>query len=247
CRILEKAGYHYDIAENGAEGVKAIERRPYDLVLMDCQMPVMSGFDATKMIRLQDNDRSKVPIVGMTAMAMQGDREKCLGAGMDDYLTKPVTPEKLLDMLRKWLLGKESVCADTMPKRKKVEDEDADPSVQTAIELAKRFNMDQFKNMTGADDEFMKEVATDFLEDGEKQVEQIKQFTDEKNLEKIGQNAHALKGVSANLGAEALSDLAHHIELHATRNKDLAGVESALDELEEEWDQVKDYLKENIL
>jgi CheY-like chemotaxis protein len=103
--ILKKLGYHADVASNGREAIITLKTIPYDLVLMDCQMPEMDGYEATAHIRdskstVLDHD---VPIIAMTAHAMTGDREKCLGAGMNDYLTKPVAPENLSDLLAKWL------------------------------------------------------------------------------------------------------------------------------------------------
>jgi two-component system sensor histidine kinase/response regulator len=103
-RILQKAGYRCDVAANGLEAVTAIANIDYDLVLMDCQMPEMDGYQATETIRKQADDPGRrIPIVAMTANAMEGDREACLAAGMDDYLTKPVTSDKLVHMLGRWL------------------------------------------------------------------------------------------------------------------------------------------------
>ncbi len=102
--MLNKLGYHSDIAVNGKEAVKAVETAHYDIVLMDCQMPEMNGFEATEKIRqLESNTHiHPVKIIAMTANAMKGDREKCLEAGMDDYLPKPVKLQDLTDMLNKW-------------------------------------------------------------------------------------------------------------------------------------------------
>ena len=104
ARILQKAGYRCDIACDGREAVEAVENFAYDLVLMDCQMPEMDGFAATRVIRALDSEAlARIPIVAMTANAMQGDRELCLEAGMDDYLSKPVRAEQLIDTLLRWL------------------------------------------------------------------------------------------------------------------------------------------------
>jgi CheY-like chemotaxis protein len=98
--ILKKLGLYGDAVANGAEALNALETIPYDLVLMDVQMPEMDGLQATRTIRKTD---TRLPIIAMTAHAMRGDRERCLEAGMDDYLTKPVTPKALALILGKWL------------------------------------------------------------------------------------------------------------------------------------------------
>ena len=104
-RILKNLGWSADAVANGAEAVKALEAVPYDLVLMDVQMPVMDGFEATRLIRSPQSavKNHLVPIIAMTAHAMQGDRERCLGAGMNDYITKPVSPKALAGVLERWL------------------------------------------------------------------------------------------------------------------------------------------------
>ncbi len=104
--MLKKLGLPTDVANNGAEALVALERKPYDLVLMDVQMPVMDGLEATRKIRDQPMANTKhLPIIAMTAHAMQGDREKCLEAGMDDYISKPISPKVLADTVAKWLPG----------------------------------------------------------------------------------------------------------------------------------------------
>jgi signal transduction histidine kinase/DNA-binding response OmpR family regulator len=104
--ILERFGYNADAVTNGKQAIKALETASYDLVLMDCQMPEMDGYEATGEIRNPESKvlDHKVPIIAMTAHAMKGDREKCLEAGMDDYLSKPVNPQTLSDILEKWLV-----------------------------------------------------------------------------------------------------------------------------------------------
>jgi len=101
-RMLEKLGCHVDVVANGAEAVRMVERLSYDLIFMDCQMPEMDGYQATASIRRLDGAKARTPIVAMTAHAMQGDREKCLKSGMDDYMAKPVQMVTIQAALEKW-------------------------------------------------------------------------------------------------------------------------------------------------
>ncbi len=101
-QVLTKAGCAVDLVETGLDAVEAVRKRPYDVVLMDCQMPIMDGFTATREIRLLNKPWSKVPIIAVTANAMSGDREQCLEAGMDDYLSKPIKPSTLVEVLAQW-------------------------------------------------------------------------------------------------------------------------------------------------
>ena len=100
---LRKLGYTADVSANGKEAVEAAQKGDYDLVLMDIQMPEMDGLEATRTIRRAENNGHRLTIIAMTANAMKGDREKCIDAGMDDYLAKPVSRDKLKEKLDYWL------------------------------------------------------------------------------------------------------------------------------------------------
>jgi CheY-like chemotaxis protein len=104
-KLIEKSGYTVDCALNGVEALKRIKKtdEPYDLILMDCQMPVMDGYEATREIRRMEGDQRRTPIIAITANAMKGDRQRCLAAGMDDYISKPINSEVLHAMLNHWL------------------------------------------------------------------------------------------------------------------------------------------------
>ena len=111
--LLEKLGYRADVVANGLEAIEASARIRYALVLMDCQMPEMDGWKATAMIRTREQEQGteRLPIIALTANAMEGDRDKCLNAGMDDYLAKPVQLEHLRALLVKWIPDSEQAAA----------------------------------------------------------------------------------------------------------------------------------------
>jgi two-component system sensor histidine kinase/response regulator len=102
-RMIERLGYRADVAGNGAEAVSILESMPYDAVLMDCQMPELDGYEATKLIRKNETGGRRVPIIAMTAAALSGDRERCLAAGMDDYISKPIKLHVVAAVLERWL------------------------------------------------------------------------------------------------------------------------------------------------
>jgi len=114
-RLLEKLGCRIDVAANGQEAVNMLAQMAYDVVFMDCQMPEMDGFAATAIIRQREaHSEQHIPIIAMTANAMQGDRERCLAAGMDDYISKPVKYDEIIAMLRKWSSPPAEACASLL-------------------------------------------------------------------------------------------------------------------------------------
>jgi two-component system, sensor histidine kinase and response regulator len=105
-KIVDKMGYRADVAQNGQEAIEALNQVAYNLVFMDCQMPILDGYEATRIIRNETSStiNPKVPIVAMTAHAMKGAKEECMAAGMDDYISKPITPDTIAEMIRKWIV-----------------------------------------------------------------------------------------------------------------------------------------------
>jgi CheY-like chemotaxis protein len=103
CRMLEKLGFHVDVAVDGQAAVDAWATGRYQLILMDCQMPIMDGYEATRTIRSREKPGTRIPIVALTAHAMKGADDQCIAAGMDDYISKPIDKQRLIDCLDKWL------------------------------------------------------------------------------------------------------------------------------------------------
>ncbi len=236
--ILKKMGLYADAAANGAEAIKALEYIPYDLVLMDVQMPEMDGLEATRRIRHPESTvlNRRVPIIAMTAHAMQGDRGRCLEAGMDDYITKPVTPRTLADKLALWL-----PCEDASPKPLLVSA--APAAQQSAVHQTPVYDRTGFLERLMGDAETAKVVLDIFLEDIPKQLDAVKAAMDACDPAALARVAHSIKGAAANIGGEALRETAAEIEQACKAGKtDLSGL--YYPELQRQFLRLKDAIKQ---
>lgn len=229
--ILSRLGLHADTAENGHEALKALENQPYDLILMDVQMPVMDGLTATQKIRSSDTfpQNQNIPIIAMTSYAMQGDREKCLEAGMDDYLSKPVTPHALTQMLQKWLPVQKDLPAG-VPARPP-----APPKHPARV-----WNPQTLEIMIMGDLELAAGLTEDFYNAIPVHLEKMRACLDEKNLKDLELEAHTLKSTSALVGAEALRDAAARMEKIA-REGGREAAPAALADVAQEIQRVTEY------
>ena len=204
-RMLEKFGCRVDVAANGLEAVQALGQMTYDIVFMDCQMPEMDGYAATQAIRTREAQiGGHIPIIAMTANAMQSDHERCLAAGMDDYMTKPVKAEALSALLHKW----RHASSGTSPVVRQV-DADTDlpllatplPALDTTILAA----LQELSESTGPD--FLSQLIADFVQDTTASLEALQAAVHAGNAETLAQVAHSLKGSSASIGALGMADL----------------------------------------
>jgi two-component system sensor histidine kinase/response regulator len=233
--ILKRLGYRADVVANGKEAVSAVQAIPYDLVLMDCQMPEMDGFEATRKIRELEAGSSKleagfpsafphIPIIAMTAHALKGDRERCLEAGMSDYLSKPVKPNDLALMLERWLQETADIPRTVHAageKRASARSDDHPPGAECddfpgETTEAAIFDRDGFMNRVMNDAELAETITHAFLADMPTQIEKLAAAAADNDARQSEQHAHRIKGAAANLGAQALEQAAWAMEQAGT-------------------------------
>ena len=241
--FLAKLGFHADAGADGAEAIKALEIIPYDLVLMDVQMPVMDGLEATRCIR---NRRSrvhnhKVPVIAMTAHALQGDRERCIKAGMNDYISKPVSIAALAEILEKWLpKGKSKVTK----KRKSVETKNP---VSVAQDSSKPiFDKAGLMSRLMDDKTLARAMMEGFLEEIPGEMEALRGYLDSGDAASVERTAHSIKGTSASLGGEILRATAYEMEKEA-RAGNINYVKSLMPDLEAQFSTLKDVMIKEIV
>jgi CheY-like chemotaxis protein/HPt (histidine-containing phosphotransfer) domain-containing protein len=240
--ILKKLGLRADAVANGAEAVKALETIPYDLVLMDVQMPEMDGLEATRQIRNPQSAvrNHQIPVIAMTAHAMQGDREKCLEAGMNDYVSKPISSQALVEALEKWLPKEPAATTGQITGKPEeaaaVSVEEPDTQVFDKADMMARLM---------GDEDLARRVVAVFLEDIPRQIEVLKGYREAGDVASAELQAHSIKGASGNVGGEALRAVAFELE-KAAKNGDLESVTARLPELELQFSRLKKSLNEFI-
>jgi len=206
-KILEKLGYRVDAVADGKEVLSSLGRLPYDLVLMDCQMPEMDGYEATRHIRKNEVKGMHIPVIAMTANALAGDREKCLDAGMDDYLSKPVEPTKIAAILDRWLTKGDGNIDDV----EELEGDDPSPT-QSDGDVKVSFDRKGFLSRVQDDDDFARVLITAFLQDMPLQIETLTASIAAGDVVQAGKQAHKIKGAAANMGGEAMCESAGAME-----------------------------------
>jgi CheY-like chemotaxis protein/HPt (histidine-containing phosphotransfer) domain-containing protein len=236
--ILRKLGYQADAAANGEKVIEALQTIPYDLVLMDCQMPEMDGYEATRLIRDPGTGvlNPTVPIIAMTAHAMKGDREKCLSAGMDDYLSKPVRPGELADMVSRWL--------DRARRDSSSEGIEAGRGSAAGVPEEKIFDPDEMMERFMDDEDLVRDIIQAFLSDVPGQIATLKNHLASGNPHAVQRQAHSIKGAAANVSGSRLRKTAAEMET-AGKAGDLALAASLLPLVEEQYRLLKETLRQN--
>ncbi|WP_204106585.1 MULTISPECIES: PAS domain S-box protein [Spirulina sp. CCY15215] len=231
---LQLLGYKADCASDGREALEQWSIGNYTLLFMDCQMPVMDGYQATQTIRQREGEDKHIIIVGLTAYAMKGDREKCLEAGMDDYLSKPVSKQDLSVMLEKWLSASINPSLSTSTSIL--------PTTQEESEEGKQLiDLEQFDAITDGDRDFQMELLQSFIDDAEMDLLQAKQALKSEDSLTLGQKAHRIKGAAANLAITELSQITATLEKQA-KEQQFLGMETLLDRVEVLLEEVKQFL-----
>ncbi len=244
-KILSKKRHHITLAVNGAMAVDLveknwIEKNGFDLILMDIQMPEMDGIEATKLIRsMEEKSSTHTPIVAMTAHALKGDDQRCFKSGMDDYITKPVDPEALFEMITKWAKtpdsgnGHETVHDVGETKMERSDDQNTAPP---PIDLEKALNraMD--------DMDFLKDLLNEFLEKLPEQLVAMEELMNDGKFEALANKAHALKGAAGNLEATLVHSLAFELEKFS-KAKDSGNLAKVLEELKKAEQHLKSFIQ----
>ncbi|MDH5218493.1 MAG: response regulator, partial [Gammaproteobacteria bacterium] len=226
--------------ENGIEAVDAVQRKKYDLIFMDCQMPEMDGFQATIEIRKieTDTDQPRHNIVALTANAMKGDREKCLAVGMNDYLTKPYTHETIINTLRRWLPTQNRQPDDentkTASDTQKINNNEI--SIENDI-----VNFDIANGLKAILKDRFATMIDKFEENAEKLMIEMQKAYSTNDMETLRRGAHTLKGSGGTLGAKKLQQTCAVLESSAEQGE-LSRIEEQLANVKADYQQFKQYL-----
>jgi PAS domain S-box-containing protein len=218
-KILGQAGFSIEAVDNGEEAVNAlIKHRDYALILMDVQMPVMDGFTATQEIRALEEPLCDIPIIAITAHALSGDRDKCIAAGMNDYVTKPIKTAEMIRLLDGWLRIDENNIGESKPIEEKKE--------EVVV-----FDKDHFSMISSDNKEFQIDLLTTYLSDLVRRIGNLENSISLKDVKKIQSESHTIKGASFSIGANALGSKAQEIEAAAKEN-DFSIMDKLINELQ---------------
>jgi CheY-like chemotaxis protein len=218
--MVHSLGYDTAVAENGDDALRAMTEERFDLVLMDCHMPVRDGHDTTEEIRRREKnsgDADRIPIVAVTADFLESNRKKCLDCGMDDYVTKPFTQEHMRIVLTRWLLDS----LDDDSRRPIAVDSDgfSDFGETTTLASINTEVLDELRELDSSPDaDIVREIIVSYCATSTKVMLQLRSAVAEGNCEDIELIAHSLKGSSGQIGATLLATLCEYLIANAKQN-----------------------------
>jgi len=225
--MLSRAGYPVETVENGRQAVEAVRKSRFRLVLMDVQMPEMDGFEATQVIREDEGDGAHTPIIAMTAHAMKGDRERCLAAGMDDYLAKPLQSRDLYAAIERW-------CREApAPAAEALEPAPADESMP----LDKLGAMAYF----AGDERLFRDLLVQFVGSLGSDIARLRELRASADAQAFARVAHSIKGLAATFCATRLQKAAQQLEALGF-DENLEAADPWIEQLEQERPKLEAYL-----
>ncbi|MEP6902263.1 MAG: PAS domain S-box protein [Actinomycetota bacterium] len=234
---LKSLGYSADVVSNGRKAIEILENSEYDLILMDCQMPEMDGFEATAEIRRREGKLKHTIIIAMTANALDGDREICLAAGMDDYISKPVKLETLTQTLNRWLVPTSTEQVTAEPEETIITSADNDRHQSVDLSVLNGFRDLQQPN----EPEIVTELIDLFLDDAGRRITALKKSVAGRKITNIKEQAHGIKGSSSNIGAFHIAALCKKFEEEVLN---ITQIKSLITEIEDEFQVVTRILKD---
>jgi len=235
---LQRYGCMVDVANNGKEAVDRFKAAKYDMIFMDCQMPLLDGFEATKMIREYENSHNKnpTPIIALTANALDSDRLACLKAGMDDFMVKPIRLRMLSEIFNQFSVASNEMIDAELMNSEEVEDVQTHIDQSVLSELKTLLDKDQFQN-----------VLTLFFEHTEERIEQLQQAINDRSLEQIESISHSMKGSCANIGASVLSGMCNEILQEVRAGNIPDQITDMLSAVKMEYAVIKQYLENQMV
>jgi PAS domain S-box-containing protein len=236
--MFEGLGYKPDMVSNGLQVIEKLKVKEYDMLFMDVQMPEMGGLETTKYISQKLKPAKRPVIVAMTAFALEGDREKCIEAGMDDYISKPFLIEEIIQKIKQW--GSKAEVANSSELNFPTQETE---QVKIKHELVNTQAINRLRALGGENGgEFLKDVVNMFIQQAPRMIENINTWCEQKRWEEMGQEAHKLKGSALNIGAAAVADVCRQIELRG-RNGNGDGCEELILSLIEIFKKTAEELK----
>ena len=247
-RQLNLLGYGAELKENGLEALEAWKSKHYALLLTDCNMPEMDGFELTKQIRESETETDRFPIIAITANALQGDAERCLAAGMDDYLSKPIDMHELETMLSKWMPVSEIAMGDDPVAEAEDSAELSAPQTtpggsqeKAVASSALPVEDNALRALVGDDDEAILEILKDFVSPATDNVGGINAAFEVRSMDGIVENAHKLKSSARSIGANRLADVCETLEA-AGKSNEMRTIEATFTDLAPAFDAVVKYI-----
>jgi CheY-like chemotaxis protein/HPt (histidine-containing phosphotransfer) domain-containing protein len=233
---LRSIGYEADVVANGQEVLDLLARINYDLILMDCQMPILDGYETTVAIRQLNSTKQKITIIAMTANALKEDRDRCLDCGMDDYLSKPIRKELLAAKLTEWeerLIASNSILSDftELPENSN-SDLNPDINIENKTMSIPLIDLEYLETLTGGDQAFKTELLQTFFEAIPEYFAALQKAIEDNDAYAIERGAHLIKGTSGSMGISSIQAIASELE-EKGRDKNIASANKLFEQMQD--------------